>query len=171
MTPRLISAADYPVLGVVVAKTALVSYPWYISIWEALKNTFFLLWNILSLFGVLLYNLISRGTLSVDFSGPLGIAVMTGQVVDLGFSYLMRFVAILSLNLAIINIIPFPALDGGKLLFLLIEKLKGSPVNQKYENLIHNFGFMFLMLLIVFITYRDVLKFGGKIVGAFKQYF
>ena len=77
----------------------------------------------------------------------------------------------LSLNLAIINIIPFPALDGGKILFLIIEKIKGSPVNQKIENIIHNFGFLLLILLIVVVTYRDVLRFGGRILGAFKQIF
>lgn len=171
ITPELIEGSDHPVLGVVVSETGIVSYPWYISIWEALKNTFALLWNIVSMFGLLLYNLITTGKLSIDLSGPLGIAVMTSQVVDLGFIYLLRFVAVLSLNLAIINIIPFPALDGGKLLFLLIEKIKGSPVNQKIENLIHNFGFLILILLIVVVTYRDVLKFGGKIIGAFKQVF
>lgn len=166
--PEKIDGTDYPVLGVAISNTGIVSYPWYISIWEALKNTFILLWNILALFGILLYNLITKGTVSADLSGPLGIAAMTGQVVDLGFIYLLRFVAVLSLNLAVINIIPFPALDGGKLLFLAIEKIKGSPVNQKIENLIHNLGFMFLIILIIVITYRDILKFGGKITQVFR---
>ena len=110
----------------------------------------------------------TKGAVSADLSGPLGIAAMTGQVVNLGLVYLMRFVAVLSLNLAIINIIPFPALDGGKLLFLILEKIKGSPINQRIENLIHNLGFMVLIVLIIVITYRDVLRFGGSLTKIFK---
>jgi regulator of sigma E protease len=62
------------------------------------------------------------------------------------------------LNLAVINILPFPALDGGRILFLLIEKIKGSPVRRELENLIHNIGFLLLLALVLFITYKDVMR-------------
>ncbi len=171
VTPQLNEDTDKYMIGVGITDTAIVSYPWYQAIWEGFVATGLLLWQIISIFGLILFNLFTKGSLIADISGPLGIAVMTGQVVDLGYSYVLQFIAMLSLNLAIINIIPFPALDGGKIFFLLIEKIKGSPINQKVENLIHNFGFLILILLIVVVTYRDVLKFGGKILGAFKQMF
>ena len=158
VTPATVEAGGY-VLGIGVANTATVSYPWYQAIWEGILATGTMLWQIISMFGLILFNLFTKGSLIADISGPLGIAVMTGQVVDLGYPYVLQFIAILSLNLAVINIIPFPALDGGKILFLIIEKLKGSPVNTKIENMIHNFGFLLLILLIIVVTYKDVLRF------------
>jgi regulator of sigma E protease len=67
-------------------------------------------------------------------------------------------VALLSINLAIINILPFPALDGGRLLFLLIEKIKGSPVNTKFNNIVNNIGLAILLIFMLAITYRDILR-------------
>ncbi|MEK7087490.1 MAG: site-2 protease family protein, partial [Patescibacteria group bacterium] len=85
-------------------------------------------------------------------------AVLTGQAVNLGFAYLIQLVALISLNLAVLNLIPFPALDGGRLLFLGIEKLKGSKVNPKIENMVHSVGIVLLLALVALITYRDILK-------------
>lgn len=84
---------------------------------------------------------------------------MTGQAAGLGFNYLLQFVALLSVNLAVLNIIPFPALDGGRLLFIGIEKLKGSPVSRKIENLVNASGFALLIALMIWITIKDVAKF------------
>ena len=64
----------------------------------------------------------------------------------------------MSLNVGFINLLPIPAFDGGRLLFLLIEKIKGSPVSPKVENTIHSVGFILLMILMVFITYNDILR-------------
>ena len=91
----------------------------------------------------------------------IGIAVLTGQAVNLGFIHLLQFTALLSLNLAIINILPFPALDGGRLLFLVIEKIRGRSIKREWENLVHNIGFVLLMILILFVTFSDVTKYGG----------
>ncbi|OGL94493.1 hypothetical protein A2258_00345 [Candidatus Uhrbacteria bacterium RIFOXYA2_FULL_41_8] len=75
----------------------------------------------------------------------------------MGFVYLLQFGAILSINLAILNILPIPALDGGRILFLIIEAISGRPVNGKVEAIIHNIGFLLLMLLVLVVTYKDVL--------------
>jgi regulator of sigma E protease len=101
----------------------------------------------------------------LDFAGPVGIAVMTGQAAKMGWIYVLQFTALLSLNLAIINILPFPALDGGRILFLAIEKIRRKPVDAKLENIFHNTGFILLMLLIVAITFRDLAKYGMKILS------
>lgn len=169
MSPEILPDTDQPVLGVALSRAGIVSYPWWIALWQGAKTTIFILWQIIYIFGLLIFSLVTKGRLLFELSGPLGIAVMTGQVVDLGIAYLLQFIALLSLNLAVINIFPFPALDGGRVLFLAIEKIKGGPINQKIENMVHNFGFLLLILLIVVITYRDVIRFGGRIMGAFKN--
>ena len=105
----------------------------------------------------------------MDVSGPVGIAVITGKVARMGLIYLIQFTAILSINLAILNALPFPALDGGRLLFLAIEKLRGRPISQRIENLIHNTGFMLLMLFVLVITFRDFAKFGDKFLNLWQS--
>ena len=89
-------------------------------------------------------------------AGPVGIAVLTGQISSLGFIYLLQFVALLSLNLAFINILPLPALDGGRLLFIAIEKITGHRTKAQIEALVHNIGFILLLSLIILITFQDV---------------
>ena len=81
----------------------------------------------------------------------------------------MQFIALLSINLAIINFLPFPALDGGRILFLIIEKIKGSPVKREIENIVHNIGFSLLMILVLIVTFRDVARFGGVFKGLWEK--
>jgi regulator of sigma E protease len=155
--------ADFPEgegpLGIGLAKTAEVRYPWYQAIWKGVEYTFSLTATFFLFLGNLIWQLIVGRPVGMDVSGPVGIAVLTGQVAQLGFGYLLRFTAMLSVNLAIINILPIPALDGGRILFILIEKIKGSPVSQKFEQRAHNLGFVLLITLMVFVTVRDFMKF------------
>lgn len=146
-------------LGIALAKTVEVSYPWYEAVWKGIEYTFSItITFIFFLFGMI-WRLIVGQPVGLDVSGPVGIAVLTGQVAQLGFDYLVRFTAMLSVNLAIINILPIPALDGGRILFILIEKLKGSPVSQRFEQRAHNFGFVLLISLMVLVTVRDFARF------------
>ncbi|MBU1039189.1 RIP metalloprotease RseP [Patescibacteria group bacterium] len=156
-------AVGRPVLGVSLLTTGTVAYPWYQALWRGGQATYYLTREIVFGFGRLLHDLFLGGRVPADIAGPVGIAVLTGQVVDLGWIYLLQFAALLSINLAIINIFPFPALDGGRLLFVLIEKIRRKANDQKIEMIVHNLGFMLLMLLVIVITYRDVMKFGGGI--------
>ncbi|MGV3488284.1 MAG: RIP metalloprotease RseP [Tuberibacillus sp.] len=99
------------------------------------------------------------GKIGLDqLSGPVGIYDMTGQFVKNGFFWVMRWTAILSINLGIVNLLPLPALDGGRLLFLFIEGLRGKPVDPKRETLVHFIGFAFLMLLMILVTWNDIQK-------------
>ncbi|PCI20671.1 hypothetical protein COB64_01745 [Candidatus Wolfebacteria bacterium] len=91
-------------------------------------------------------------------SGPVGIVGVVGDAAQLGFVFLLSLTAIISINLAIINLIPFPALDGGRLLFLLIEKIKGSPINPSIANTLNAIGFFLLILLMVVVTFFDIGK-------------
>jgi regulator of sigma E protease len=156
---------DYPEgegsLGIALGETEIVRYPWYQAIWEGARTTYGLTLAILGgLFDLLKSLLGFESAMGLEgVSGPVGIAHLTKQVSELGLVYLMYFTAILSINLGIINILPIPALDGGRVLFVLIEVLKGSPVSQRIEGLFHQFGFIALLLLMVLVTVHDLGKF------------
>lgn len=91
-------------------------------------------------------------------SGPVGIVSMVGDASELGAVYLLGLTALISINLAVINILPIPALDGGRLFFLLIEAVKRSPIHPKIANMAHAIGFIVLMLFILVITIHDVMR-------------
>lgn len=146
-------------IGVALFERGLVSYPWYLAIYQGAKATAVYFWEILRAFGILILNLFQGQPISESVSGPVGIAVLTGRAARLGLSYLLQFAALLSINLAIINILPFPALDGGRVLFLAIEKWRGKPMRQKLEHLIHFIGFALLLILVLIVTARDIGRF------------
>ncbi len=102
-------------------------------------------------------SLVGKGNLAA-MTGPVGIVGEVGNALSFGFIYLLSFTALISINLAVINLIPFPALDGGRLLFLLIEKIKGSRIKPEIGNLVNLIGFGLLMILMVVITYQDIVK-------------
>lgn len=156
--PRINEETGQKIIGVAFSQTGIIKYPWYQAIWEGIKMTGYLTWAILYAFYEIIRNLIVGQPAGVEVAGPIGIADLTGQMARMGFIYLIQFTALLSINLAIINILPFPALDGGRLLFLLIEKIKGSPVKQEVEAIFHNLGFVLLMALVVWVTFKDILK-------------
>jgi len=93
-----------------------------------------------------------------EVSGPIGIVGIVGDASALGFVHLLSLVAIISINLAVINLLPFPALDGGRLFFLLIEAIKGSPIKPSIANAANGVGFIILILLMVVVTYSDIAK-------------
>ncbi len=158
MTPVVIASTGKPGIGVSIYASGTVRYPFFLAIWEGIKMTGLMFWAIIVAFAGLIHSLFIGANVSGEVAGPVGIATLTGQVARLGFAYLLQFVALLSLNLALINILPFPALDGGRLFFLLLEKIKGRPVRPSMEAWINLIGFWLLILLIVFVTYKDILR-------------
>jgi len=97
------------------------------------------------------------GQLSIDMlSGPVGIYDATDQVVQTGFMNFLMWTAMLSINLGIINLVPLPALDGGRLLFVGIEAIRGKPVDPQKEGFVHVIGFALLMLLMIVVTWNDI---------------
>ncbi|MBI3335669.1 MAG: RIP metalloprotease RseP [Candidatus Portnoybacteria bacterium] len=145
-------------MGVVLADIGLVKYPVGEAFLRALEITAKNIWFILLGIFLLLKSLFVSGKLIGEVSGPVGIAVMTGQFYALGIHYLIFFISLISINLAVLNILPIPALDGGRLLFIVIEKLKGSPVTQETENKVHAIGFALLIGLVLLVTIRDILQ-------------
>lgn len=95
---------------------------------------------------------------SSDLAGPVGITSMVGEAARSGMVYLLSFAAFLSINLGVINLLPIPALDGSKIVFALIEMVRRKPMDPEKEGFIHWLGFMFLILLIIFATYNDIVR-------------
>ena len=99
------------------------------------------------------------GTSELQFTGPVGIAQLTGEAAHAGFSFLLLFAGFLSLNLAIINLLPLPALDGGRIVFVIIEWLRGGRrISPRVEGIVHLIGFVLLIGLAIIVTYQDILR-------------
>ncbi|MFC1616210.1 RIP metalloprotease RseP [Patescibacteria group bacterium] len=133
-------------------------YPIHVSPFKAIDETIRLSKLTVVMIGDFVGGLISNGDIPDTVAGPVGIAQLTFGFVQQGLIPLIRFIAILSLSLAVLNILPFPALDGGRLLFIVIELIIGRRVNQKWEALVHAFGFVLILALFVAITYGDILR-------------
>ncbi len=138
--------------GIALANVGKYSVPWYWAPIEGVKTVGIQIFNIVTGLYVLLTSKLGLSSLG----GPIKIAQLTGEASQLGFVYLLQFTAFLSLNLAILNILPFPALDGGRILFLIIEKIRGKKNNQKIEQAVNTAGFLFLLLLMLAVTVKDI---------------
>jgi len=148
------------ILGVLLVKTVLKENSLLESIKLAFETTFGVIVSIFVFLWELISGLFQLKPVPTEVSGPVGIAIMTGKMANLGIAYLLHFAGLLSVNLAVINFLPLPALDGGRILFLLIEKIKGNPVNQKLEGIIHTVGFFALLLLMFLVTIKDFSSIG-----------
>lgn len=136
-----------------------VAYVWWKVPWLAAKEIFVLIWLIIQAIAGLIYQLFTKATIPTDLSGPVGIARIAIDLMQLGWMRIMQFVIFLSLNLGVINLVPFPGLDGGRMVFVLLEFLRGGKkLSGSIENAIHTVGFMLIVLLVLVVTYKDVLK-------------
>ncbi len=162
IAPQILSETNKGGIGVGLAAVGIVSYPFPTAFVKGAQATVTFTREILHALYTLIKNFVSQGVISTDLSGPVGVAVMTGQAAQMGFAYLLQFVALLSINLAIINFLPFPALDGGRMVFFMLEAVRRKPVHEKLEALVHNVGFILLMVLVLLVTYRDLARWGGK---------
>ncbi|MCK4554194.1 RIP metalloprotease RseP [Candidatus Parcubacteria bacterium] len=162
VTPVIMEETGKGGIGIAIAETGTVKYPWYLAITEGIKTTFILIWVIILAFYELFKNLIIGNGVSAELAGPVGIAALTGQMARMGFVYVLQFTALLSINLAIINFLPIPALDGGRVLFLIIEKIRRKSMKRKLEAGLNQAFFILLMLLVLIVTFRDVAKYGDR---------
>jgi regulator of sigma E protease len=146
-------------LGVALAEKAVVRVPWYKAPYVALHETWEVARVTFDFLVQFVKNLFSTGHVDEGVGGPVAVYVFSGVAIRAGIVAFMQFIAILSVNLALVNILPFPALDGGRLLFIILEKIKGGKVvREDVENIIHTIGFVILIALVIAITYRDIVK-------------
>lgn len=150
--------ADHAAIGISLEDLGILKLPFFSALFEGGKLTYYLVKNTAVGLAQFLYQAVTGHAQFSDVTGPVGIAGLVGDARKLGFVYLLSFIAFISINLAVINLIPFPALDGGRLLFVLIEKIKGSVINPKIANTINLVGFGLLLLLMLVVTYHDIVK-------------
>lgn len=159
ITPRKEPPEDEGPLGVIITSTEIYYPPaWqrpFVGAYHGFKEAVFWGTTIVSSLAKVLMGLLV-GEVPKDIAGPVGIFAITSEAAKFGVLALINFVGILSVNLAILNIVPFPALDGGRLLFIVIESIIGKKVLPKLETAIHTVGMIILILLLLAITVQDV---------------
>lgn len=144
-------------LGISLADAGVAKQSFFRAIQNGFIATVTIFWLTLKGFFSLIIGLFTTpGTALAGVAGPVGVFGIAAQTGKMGLVYLFQLVALISVNLAVLNLIPFPALDGGRVFFLLIEKLKGSPVSSKTQRVVNTVGFATLILLMVFVTIHDV---------------
>jgi len=147
-------------IGIGMEETGKVQALWYnapiVAVSELARIVKLTLEGLGGFFGTLFSEL----RLDENVGGPVSIYMVTGMAAEIGFAAVVQVIIILSTTLAVINIMPFPALDGGHILLLVIEKIKGREVSQKVKNALNSVGFFLLITLIIAVTFKDVLRFG-----------
>ncbi|MEX2052263.1 MAG: RIP metalloprotease RseP [Candidatus Paceibacterota bacterium] len=145
-----------PMIGISMDLVGVAKLPIFKAFSEGMKYTLFATKSTaVGLYSLIKEAILGRGSMEY-ITGPVGMVGIVGDAYDLGISYLLSFAAIISINLAIINLLPFPALDGGRLFFLLIEKIKGSRLNPRFTNAANLVGFAILILFMIAVTYHDI---------------
>lgn len=159
ITPRIHAPTGQGPMGVAISTDVkTIKYTWYEAPFfasvEALKEC----WLIIQGIWTTLTELIITRKVPQGVAGPVGIAQLTGQFVKIGPDAVLSLVSLLSLNLAVLNVLPIPALDGGRLFFILIEGVIRRKVNSEWEAYAHNVGMLLLLALIALITLHDIIR-------------
>ena len=158
ITPRVNPPVGEGPLGVAITQTEIYFPPiWkrpFLGIYFGFQEAIYWGRTVLGGLGMMFYNLF-KGVVPKDVTGPVGIYAITSEVTKFGILPIINFLGIFSVNLAIVNILPFPALDGGRLIFVIVEKLIGKKVVPRVEAAIHAVGMAVLITLMIAITYLD----------------
>jgi len=160
LLPRSQPPQGQGAIGVSLVRTTIKQYPFYLAPLEGIKACFSLTYRVVSSLGYVFGNIFQRKGLpaGVELVGPIGVGSLMSQAIESGVLYYLQFVAIVAVHLAVFNLLPIPAVDGGKLLFLTIEKVKKSPINPKAEEKVNAFFFILLVILMFFVTIRDIIR-------------
>jgi regulator of sigma E protease len=154
--PRIAPPKQEGPLGVAVVRTAIKYYPWYLAPWEGIKTTGSLTWRILEGWGQALSNIFQHKPSGVELMGPIGIFDLFIQASHMGVSYFLQFVAIIAVNVALFNVIPIPVTDGGKIMFLIIEKIRKKQISRKFEERLNIVFFALIILLSIVVAIGDI---------------
>ena len=154
--PRVLPPPGEGALGVIISETGIPKTPFPGSVIKALTVSGAAVFEILKALYQFIAGLFSGQGAAEQFVGPVGIFSVADQLSRLGPLYVIQLLALISLNLSVLNILPIPALDGGRLLFMVIEKIRGVRIAPHRESLAHAIGFIILILLMVTLTVRDI---------------
>ena len=160
VVPIMDKVTERASIGISMDMIGTVKLPFFTALKEGMSLTWYVTkGTVVGLYTLIADALHGKGGVALSsVTGPIGMVGIVGDAFQFGFVYLLSFAALISVNLAIINLLPFPALDGGRLFFLLIEKIKGSPINPKFANTANMIGFGILILLMVVVTFHDIVK-------------
>jgi len=156
--PKVSTGPDEGALGVEFSEAGITREKFFPALVSGFKESILICEATVSAFYELFKNLIVHGSLMAGVVGPVGIFSVAEKTGNIGLIYLLQLIGLISLNLAVLNLIPFPALDGGRLFLIILEKVKGSPVSIKTQSLINGVGFAVLLFLMAIITVRDVVN-------------
>lgn len=165
---KYIDELKRPALGVSLTNTGIVRFPFPQAIVQGVGVTWTYTKVIVAGLAGLLRDLFIKRQVAAEVSGPVGIAVLTGQMAKQGVWAILQFAALLSVNLAIINALPIPALDGGRMIFVLAEVFWRRKVNQTFEATLHRIGFILLLIMVALVTVQDLRRYGGVILGGIR---
>jgi len=158
LTPRTTPPKEEGPMGIALIRTAIKSYPWYEAPLRGISATGNLTLGVIQGWIQAGQNYFQGRPSGVQMMGPVGIFSLFTQVSRLGIVYFLQFIAIISVYLALFNILPIPMVDGGKLLFLGIEKIRKKPIPQKIEQNINSIFFTFLLALMIWVTIKDIAR-------------
>ena len=158
ITPRKNPPKNEGSLGVVITSVIEKKYPWYQAPFYGLIHAASITQKIIAELTKTVFQIITFKKPSVDVAGPIGIARFTSEAAKFGKNAVLELMALLSLNLAVVNLLPFPALDGGRLVFVIYELLTKKRVNKKLESYLNLFGFIFLITAAILISINDIIK-------------
>lgn len=158
LTPRKDPPPGQGSMGVVISDLEKKKYPIANAPFKAIEINLLRAGDMLVSFGTTVWRLLTLKPLNTDVAGPIGIARVTGEAVKFGFRAVLEFMSILSLNLAVLNILPFPALDGGRLAFVFLEKVFGRRIKPAFERSTHQIGMIILFILIFLVSVNDIMR-------------
>lgn len=154
----LVKSPGTPAIGIAMALIATKTLPVTTALTQGFTTTVRIFGEVAVGLYTFLISVVSGTANLSQVAGPIGIAGMIGNAASVGFLYLLYFTAFISINLAVINLIPLPALDGGRLLFVIIESITRKSINEKVAMWFNVIGFSLLLLLMVVVTYNDVIR-------------
>lgn len=159
LQPRISPPPREGRIGVGLIRVTRIKFPWYQAPWQGAKITFEKTIQIpILLFAILKKALRGERVEGFQFMGPIGIGSLMSEVLKTGWGNFLMFLALISLWLALINLFPIPALDGGKLLFLLLEGVRKKPIPKIVEQKITTFFFLLLIFLMILVTLKDIMR-------------
>jgi regulator of sigma E protease len=132
------------------------------NVFTVLKHTYYQSVSSIKMIWQSLFDLISGRYGIEQMSGPVGVTQAIGEAASVGPSSLLYLCTLIAMNLGIFNLLPLPALDGGRMVFQVVELIRGKPIKPEYEGYVHFAGIVILMLFMIFITYKDIIKLFAK---------